>query len=59
MAQVLTTELTALLRHVALWTDSITVLTWLQSDTCRFKSLCRDSGGGDTGADRLGSLEIC
>lgn len=37
MAQVLTTELTASLRYVALWTDSTTVLTWLQSDTRRFK----------------------
>lgn len=41
MAQVLTTELTASLRYVALWTDSTTVLTWLQSDTRRFKVFVR------------------
>ncbi|KAK7902058.1 hypothetical protein WMY93_018827 [Mugilogobius chulae] len=37
LASVLVTELTLPLRHVILWTDSTTVLTWLQSDSCRFK----------------------
>lgn len=37
LASVLTTELTLPLRHVILWTDSTTVLTWLCSDSCRFK----------------------
>lgn len=37
LATVLQTELTLSIEHITLWTDSTTVLTWLQSDSCRFK----------------------
>lgn len=37
LASDLTTELTLPIRHVILWTDSTSVLTWLLSDSCRFK----------------------
>ncbi len=37
LAKVLQTELNLPIRHTILWTDSTTVLTWLQSDSCRFK----------------------
>ncbi len=37
LAQVLQTELNLPIHHTILWTDSTTVLTWLQSDSCRFK----------------------
>lgn len=37
LATVLQTELTLSIQHITLWTDSTTLLTWLQSDSCRFK----------------------
>ncbi|XP_023811839.1 uncharacterized protein LOC110015208 [Oryzias latipes] len=37
LASLLTKELTLPLSRVVLWTDSTTVLTWIQSDSCRFK----------------------
>ncbi|KAL0151955.1 hypothetical protein M9458_052762 [Cirrhinus mrigala] len=37
LAKVLQTELNLPIRQTILWTDSTTVLTWLQSDSCRFK----------------------
>ncbi len=37
LAQVLRRELTVSIAHVILWTDSTTVLNWIQSDSCRFK----------------------
>ncbi|KAL2093214.1 hypothetical protein ACEWY4_010526 [Coilia grayii] len=37
LAALLQRELTLKLHDVILWTDSTTVLTWLQSDSCRFK----------------------
>lgn len=37
LAVLLQRELTLVLHGVVLWTDSTTVLTWLQSDSCRFK----------------------
>ncbi|KAK7880057.1 hypothetical protein WMY93_033275 [Mugilogobius chulae] len=37
LASVLTKELTLQLVRVVLWTDSTTVLTWIQSDSCHFK----------------------
>ncbi|XP_039516158.1 uncharacterized protein LOC120470642, partial [Pimephales promelas] len=37
LARLLQRELTLVLHEVVLWTDSTTVLTWLQSDSCRFK----------------------
>ncbi|KAM9802571.1 uncharacterized protein ACBT44_014811 isoform 3-T4 [Syngnathus typhle] len=37
MAQLLKSELTLPIQRVVLWADSTTVLTWLQSESCRFK----------------------
>ncbi len=37
LAKVLKTELTLPLSNVTLWSDSTTVLTWILSDSCRFK----------------------
>lgn len=37
LANLLSSELTILLQSVTLWTDSTTVLSWLTSDSCRFK----------------------
>ncbi|XP_038160417.1 uncharacterized protein LOC119796094 [Cyprinodon tularosa] len=37
LAKLLQHELTLRLDEVTLWTDSTTVLTWIQSDSCRFK----------------------
>lgn len=37
LAKVLLTELSLPIRQVTFWSDSTTVLTWLQSDSCRFK----------------------
>lgn len=37
LAKVLQTELTILLRSIYLWTDSTTVLQWIQSSSCRYK----------------------
>ncbi len=37
MAKVVSTELTLPFHHIFLWTDSTTVLTWLKSESCRFK----------------------
>lgn len=34
---IITTELTLPIRRTVLWTDSTTVLSWLQSNSCRFK----------------------
>lgn len=37
LAQLLQKELTLNITHVVMWADSTTVLTWIQSDSCRFK----------------------
>ncbi|KAK7889113.1 hypothetical protein WMY93_024673 [Mugilogobius chulae] len=37
LAKLLKTELTLPILRCVLWTDSTTVLTWLQSESCRFK----------------------
>ncbi|XP_027861387.1 uncharacterized protein LOC114137071 [Xiphophorus couchianus] len=37
LASLLTKELTLPLSKVVLWTDSTTVLTWIQSDSCHYK----------------------
>ncbi|XP_048865547.1 uncharacterized protein LOC125739453 isoform X1 [Brienomyrus brachyistius] len=37
LAALLLKELTITIHDVILWTDSTTVLTWLQSDSCQFK----------------------
>ncbi|XP_077361612.1 uncharacterized protein LOC144006574 [Festucalex cinctus] len=37
LAALLQRELTLTINSITLWTDSTTVLTWLQSDSCRFK----------------------
>nr|XP_061816936.1 uncharacterized protein LOC133606706 [Nerophis lumbriciformis] len=37
LAKVLKTEMTLPLQKTTLWSDSTTVLEWLQSDSCRFK----------------------
>lgn len=37
LSKVLLTELNLPIRHTILWTDSTTVLAWLQSESCRFK----------------------
>lgn len=37
LAQLLQKELTPDITRVVMWTDSTTVLTWIQSDSCRFK----------------------
>ncbi|XP_037604330.1 uncharacterized protein LOC119475569 [Sebastes umbrosus] len=37
LAKLLQKELSITLRHTTLWTDSTTVLEWLQSESCRFK----------------------
>ena len=37
LASLLKRELTVSINSTTLWTDSTTVLTWLQSDSCRFK----------------------
>lgn len=37
LADVLTRELTVAISRVVMWTDSTTVLAWIQSDSCRFK----------------------
>ncbi|KAK7882057.1 hypothetical protein WMY93_028231 [Mugilogobius chulae] len=39
LAKVTMTELSLTPQHITLWTDSTTVLTWLNSDSCRYKSL--------------------
>lgn len=37
LARVVKTEFTLPIQHITLWTDSTTVLTWLKSESCRFK----------------------
>ncbi|KAK7916727.1 hypothetical protein WMY93_012488 [Mugilogobius chulae] len=37
LAKVTMTELLLTPQHITLWTDSTTVLTWLNSDSCRYK----------------------
>lgn len=37
LASLLQSELTVTIRDVILWTDSTTVLTWITSDSCRYK----------------------
>lgn len=37
LANLLTRELTLEISKVVMWTDSTTVLAWIQSDSCRFK----------------------
>lgn len=37
LAKLVKTELTLPIQKTELWTDSSTVLSWLQSDSCRFK----------------------
>lgn len=37
LAKVVSSELTLPIHHITLWTDSTTVLTWLKSESCRFK----------------------
>lgn len=37
LSNVLTRELTVEISRVVMWTDSTTVLAWIQSDSCRFK----------------------
>ncbi|KAE8276983.1 hypothetical protein D5F01_LYC25284 [Larimichthys crocea] len=37
LSKVITTELTLPIRSLTLWSDSSTVLTWLSSDSCRYK----------------------
>jgi len=37
LANLLSTELTIPLQSVTLWTDSTTVLSWITSDSCRYK----------------------
>lgn len=37
LARVLHEELTLTISHFTFWTDSTTVLSWLQSESCRFK----------------------
>ncbi len=37
LANLLKKELTLSLRHTVLWTDSTTVLSWIQSESCHFK----------------------
>ncbi|XP_030609039.1 uncharacterized protein LOC115796760 [Archocentrus centrarchus] len=37
LAKLLRNELTLEIRHCVLWSDSTTVLTWLHSESCRFK----------------------
>ena len=38
LATTLRRELTLDVRHVHMWTDSSTVLTWITSDSCRYKA---------------------
>ncbi|KAJ8359096.1 hypothetical protein SKAU_G00156210 [Synaphobranchus kaupii] len=37
LARVLKNELTVIVAHTVLWSDSTTVLTWLHSQSCRYK----------------------
>ncbi|XP_062414781.1 uncharacterized protein LOC134107206 [Pungitius pungitius] len=37
LAKLVETEITLTIRQTILWTDSTTVLEWLQSDSCRYK----------------------
>ncbi len=37
LAKLVKTEMTLTIRQTTLWTDSTTVLEWLQSDSCRYK----------------------
>ncbi|XP_071950981.1 uncharacterized protein [Antedon mediterranea] len=37
LAQTITNALTLDVEHINMWSDSTTVLTWIQSDSCRFK----------------------
>lgn len=37
LAKVIMTELSLPSQQVTLWTDAMTVLTWLNSDSCRYK----------------------
>ncbi|KAI4901564.1 hypothetical protein NFI96_009438, partial [Prochilodus magdalenae] len=37
LAKLVQTEVTLAIRQTVLWSDSMTVLEWLQSDSCRFK----------------------
>lgn len=37
LSKVIATELTLPIRSLTLWSDSLTVLTWLTSDVCRYK----------------------
>ncbi len=37
LAKLLKDEITLIIQQTVLWTDSTTVLEWLQSDSCRFK----------------------
>lgn len=39
LASVLSKELTVKIQAIVYWTDSTTVLNWLQSDSCRYKVL--------------------
>jgi hypothetical protein len=37
LAEVIRKELTLEIHEVTFWSDSTTVVTWLQSDSCRYK----------------------
>lgn len=37
LTKLLQTEITATVEEVVMWTDSTTVLSWIKSDSCRFK----------------------
>lgn len=58
LARLLEKELTLHIDQTILWTDSTTVLTWLQSESFRFKVLV-GTRVRDSGVDRVQLLALC
>lgn len=56
MAKVITTKLTLPIRSLTLWSDSLTVLTWLLRP---LQGVHRLLSGRDPGADRICNMGLC
>lgn len=59
LASTLRAELTLPIQRVIYWSDSTTVLTWLKSESCRYKVFVGRWHCGNSRSNRSPRLEVC